>query len=129
MAAIRFVNKDSIYDYGSIGLGDQPQYKFEIKNTGDTALIITEMKSETGDFKFEWPKKPLKPNKKALIYITFHPKDPTVIGSFKSTVYITSNATTKPYPFILISGTVLPSRGGPTSSKPQQSSRGGRGGR
>ena len=90
--------------------------------------IITEMKSETGDFKFEWPNKPLKPHKKALIFITYKPKDPTVVGSFKSDIYITSNATAKPYPFIHVSGTVLPSKGGPASSKTPQASRGGRGG-
>jgi hypothetical protein len=129
MPVIHFVNKDSVYDYGTMGIGDKPKYQFEIKNAGDTALIVTDMKSETGDFKFEYPQKPLKPHKKELIYITYSPKDPTAIGSFKSNIFITSNATPKPYPFIHVSGTVLPTKGGPASTQSQQKGRGGRGGR
>ena len=96
-------------------------YQFEIKNTGDTELVIADMTSETGDFKFECPKKPLKPHKKELIFITYTPKDPTVVGSFKSAVLITSNATPQPYPFIHLSGTVLPTKDASASPKTQQS--------
>ena len=126
---IKFVNRDSVYDYGSILSGDEPRYQFEIKNTGDTALLITDMTSETGDFKFEYPAKPLKPHKKELIFVTYLPKDPTVLGSFKSDIFITSNATTAPYPFIHISGTVLPTKDASATPRTPQSSRGGRGGR
>ena len=127
LPSVHFVNKDSVYDYGTIALGDEPRYQFEIKNTGDTELVIADMTSETGDFKFEFPKKPLKPHKKELIFITYTPKDPTVVGSFKSAVLITSNATPQPYPFIHLSGTVLPTKDASASPKTQQSGRGGRG--
>jgi len=129
LPSIKFVNCDSVYDYGSIATGEEPRYQFEIKNTGDTALLITDMTSESGDFKFEYPQKPIKAHKKTLIFVTYSPKDPTAVGSFKSEIFITSNATPKPYPFIRISGTVLPTKDASATPKTQQSGRGGRGGR
>ena len=118
MPAICFVNKDSIYDFGPIITGDIPQYQFEIKNTGNRALTITGVKSKNAGLKFKWPEKPLKPHKKALIYVTFNSKDPIATGSFSTNVFITSNATAEPYPFIHISGTVIPSKSGPVTSPP-----------
>ncbi len=126
LPAIKFVNRDSLYDYGSVAAGDEPRYQFEIKNTGDTALLITDMTSETGDFKFEYPKKPLKAHKKELIFVTYSPKDPTAVGTFKSDIFITSNATPAPYPFIKISGTVLPTKDASASPKTQPTGRGRR---
>jgi hypothetical protein len=109
MATIRFVNKDSLYDFGSIKTGEQPRYEFEIKNAGDAALTITEIKSENSNLKFEWPEKPVKPHKKAIISVTYNPKVLITTGSFSSDVLVTSNATQRPYPFIHVSGTVVPS--------------------
>jgi hypothetical protein len=119
MAVIGFVNKDSIYDFGPIKTGDEPLYEFEIKNTGDIPLIITGIKSKNGHIKFEWPEKAVKPNKKALISVTYNPKDPSVTGSFSSDVFITSNATPQPYPFIHISGIVIPSQAAQAPAPPQ----------
>ena len=124
LPTIKFINRDSVYDYGSVATGEEPRYQFEIKNTGDTALLITDMSSETGDFKFEYPQKPIKAHKKALIFVTYSPKDPTAVGSFKSEIFFTSNATPKPYPFIRISGTVLPTKDASASPKTQQSGKG-----
>ena len=118
IAVIRFVNKDSIYDFGPIVSGDQPVYEFKIENTGNTALIITGMKSETGDFKFNWPGKPLKPHKKARISVTYSPKGLKNPGSFKSDIFITSNATQQPYPFIRVSGAIVLPHGAPMPSPP-----------
>src|SRR5580692_5639214 len=102
-AAISFVNKDNVYDFGAIAIGDMPVYQFEIKNTGKEKLTITEIKSENTDLRFQWPHKPLKHGKKALIVVTYVPKDGAGTGSFKNDVLITSNATPKPYPFIHVS--------------------------
>jgi len=107
-AAITFVNGDSVYDFGRIAKGDKVWYEFEIRNTGDTPLTITNIKSETGILKFEWPKKAVKPNKKALVYVTCSPIEQTEIGSFNTIVFITSNATPQPYGFMHISGAVTP---------------------
>ena len=109
IAAISFVNKDSVYNFGSIAKGTKAKYQFEIENTGDEALIITYIKCKTGDFIFQWPKKPLKPHKKSVIYVTYSPSDQIDIGSFNTDVYFTSNATQQSYPFIHISGEVIPS--------------------
>src|ERR1700744_1448473 len=122
-AIISFVNKDSVYDFGRIAKGNKARDQFEIKNTGDATLIITNVKSETSNFKFEWPKKPLKPRKKALIYVTCTPIEQTDIGSFNTAVFITSNATQQPYPFIHISGAVIPAEGAPVPIQKQSQDR------
>ena len=108
IAAISFVNKDSVYNFGSIAKGTKAKYQFEIKNTGGSALTITDIKSKTGNFIFQWSKKSLKPHKKSVIYVTYNPNAQTDIGSFNTAVFITSNATPQPYPFIHISGEVIP---------------------
>ena len=107
-AAISFVNRDSVYDFGGIALGTKARYQFEIKNTGDAPLTITDVKSETGAFKFKWSGKPVKPHKKTEIYVTYTPGENTDVGTFKTNVLITSNATPQPYPYIHLSGEVLP---------------------
>ena len=112
-AAISFVNRDSVYDFGRVAKANGVRYQFEIKNTGDVPLIIKNIKSEAGVLKFEWPKKPVKPNKKALIYVTCSPTEQTDVGSFNSAVFITSNATSQPYPYIHISGAVTPAEEAP----------------
>ncbi len=127
IAAIRFINKDSVYDFGAIPEGDAPTYQFQFKNTGTETLTITDIKSESTDLKFKWPGKPVKPGKKGMIVVTYSPKDQAVTGSFKNEIFIASNATEKPYPFIHVSGTVVPSKGGSSSgSATKQKSRGGR---
>ena len=112
-AAISFVNQDSVYDLGHVAKGDKIRYQFEIKNTGDTLLSITDIKCEISYLTFEWPKRPVKPNKKALIYVTCSPNEQTEIASFNTAVLITSSATQQPYPFIHISGAVTPTEGAP----------------
>jgi len=126
-AGIIFINKDSVYDFGAIAEGETPAYQFQFKNTGSEPLSITGIKSESPDLKFKWPGKPVKPGKKGMIIVTYSPRDQSVTGSFKSDVLVTSNATANPYPFIHVSGTVVPAKGGsPSSAAPQQKSRGGR---
>ena len=115
MPVIKFVNNDSVYDFGAIKMGDMPRYQFEIKNTGNVPLTIASIKSKNDDLKFTWPEKPLKPHKKACIYVTYNPKDHAAIGSFSNDVFITSNATQQPYAYMHISGAVIPSPGAPVA--------------
>jgi len=120
MAAIRFVNRDSVYDFGLIKKGDEPRYQFDIENTGNAPLTITGMSCNNASIKFEWTKKAVKPGKKGRIYVAYLLKDTTAPGSFKCDVLVTSNATQQPYPFIHLSGAVVPARDGSMPEKKQE---------
>lgn len=122
---IKFVNQDSVFDYGVIHEEETPQYQFEIKNSGHEGLTITDIKTDNKNLAFRWPHKILKPGKKALIVATYYPRDG--IGSFKNEVFFTSNATGKPYPFIHISGTVLPQKDNTPSGSGGSSKKRGKG--
>jgi uncharacterized protein DUF1573 len=105
-AQIVFVNDDTVYDFGGIPKGAFVEYQFEIKNTGGSPLVITGMKCESANVKCKWPGKPVKPGRKNFITITYTAN--TDEGSFSNDIFITSNATESPYPFIRISGAITP---------------------
>ena len=111
MAQISFVNKDTVYDFGLMHPGDNAVYKFEFKNTGKEYLIISNVKSDNNDLKIQWPGKAVKPGRKGLIVVTYSQKEGEETSSFKNDIFITSNATQAPYPFLHVSGAVIPSRG------------------
>ena len=123
MTQIRFINKDTVYDFGEMSNQNNARYQFEFKNTGTEALIISDIKCDNSDLKFQWPGKPVKPGKKGVITVVYTPKAGAESGSFKSDIIITSNATEQPYPFLHLSGAIVPFRsdavqkGGKSSSK------------
>jgi len=126
-AQIKFINLDTTYDFGFVPAETVSQYTFEFKNTGTGNLVITDVHTELKYIKIQWPNKPIKHGKKGLITVSASPHE---IGSFKDDLVITSNATAAPYPFLHISGAVIPS-GDPgtpgSSSAPKSSKRAGRG--
>jgi len=127
MAQIRFINKDSVYDFGDAGNAEASKYQFEFKNTGTAGLNITDIKCDNADLTFQWRRKTVKPGKKGIITVTYTPKAGADPGSFRNDVFITSNATDKPYPFLHISGAIMPSKGDAVqkgSSSGKQSRRG-----
>jgi hypothetical protein len=111
-ARITFVNKDSVYDFGSLQNGDGGQYRFEIKNTGTEDLSITNVRSDNEHLRFQWPPKNLKPGKKGAIIVSYIPKDGDDNGSFNNDVFVTSNAASGTNPLIHISGAIVPAGGG-----------------
>ena len=116
---IVFVNHDSLYDYGGIPLGESIPYQVEIVNGGNVPLIIAGMKCESANVKCKWPNKPLKPGKKAYITVTYTAKGD--IGSFDHPIFVTSNATPGPVPYLRIKGAITPagSSYSPTKKEPK----------
>ena len=126
-AQIKFVNLDSTYDFGFIPSETVTQYQFEIKNTGKGDLVITDIHCGLAIAKITWPHKPIKHGKKGIIAVSITPHE---IGSFKDDMLITSNATDKPYPFIHISGAIIPQGdpGSPGNNAAPKKGKGRRGG-
>ena len=118
-----FVNNDTLYDFGGIPKGAFVEYQFEIMNTGNSPLIISGMACESANVKCKWPGKPLKPGKKSFITVTYTANGDE--GSFKNDIYITSNATESPYPFLHVFGAVIPDGGSfiPSSTPSSKTSR------
>jgi len=125
---LTFINNDTSYDFGGIPIGVVIDNQFEIRNTGTAPLIITAMKCESANISCKWPGKSIKPGKKGLITVSFAAHGDE--GSFTNDIYITSNATTDPYPYIHIRGAIIPSGGSYIpSSTPSNKGKGGRGSR
>jgi len=101
-----FPRHDQVYDFGGIPLGESIPYQFEITNSGNVPLIVAGMKCESTNVKCKWPDKPVKPGKKAYLTVTYTARGD--VGSFKNDILITTNAAPAPYPFIKISGAIIP---------------------
>jgi len=120
-----FVNNDTSYDFGGIPVGTVIENQFEIRNTGDAPLIITGMKCESGNLQCKWPGKSIKPGKKGMLTVTYTAHGDN--GSFKNDIYITSNATASPYPFLHVTGAITPVGGSyAPSSMGNKNGKGGR---
>jgi len=62
------------YDFGIVNHGDTVTYKFYFVNEGDAPAIISEASSSCGCTIPEYPKKPIKPGKRAYIKAVFATK-------------------------------------------------------
>lgn len=77
------------HNFGEIKKGDPVTAKFELKNNSMVPLIITSVRPSCGCTVADYPKKPVKPNEKAYISVTFDAKSP---GFFTKSIKVRSNA-------------------------------------
>ena len=119
---IKFTSLDTTYDFGDVPAQSVAQYKFEFKNTGKEDLIIKDAHCALPIARVTWPATPVRHGKKGIITVILTPLE---IGTFKDDVYITSNATALPYPFLHISGAIIP-EGDPGTSGTSSSPKGRR---
>lgn len=61
----------SHYDFGKINKGDKVDHAFEITNTGDQPLIITEVKPACGCTAPSFTKDPILPGQKGEVVLSF----------------------------------------------------------
>ena len=92
----------------SIDLGEIPQNKpkaieFEFKNTGKTAVVITDVKASCGCTATDYTKTPVKPGETAKVTATYNAANK---GAFTKTVTVTTNAETTPK-VLSFKGTVI----------------------
>lgn len=80
-------------------------HDFQFTNTGQTPLIIHEVRASCGCTVPEWPREPVLPGKKGKIRVIFDPKKQS--GSFNKTIRVNSNADVEPVTLI-IKGVVIP---------------------
>ncbi|RZK10152.1 MAG: DUF1573 domain-containing protein [Flavobacterium sp.] len=82
--------EEELYDFGKIAEGSSVKYEFKFKNTGKTALIISNATATCGCTVPEYPTKPIKPGDSGTIKVVFNTQGRE--GMQDKVVSIVSNA-------------------------------------
>lgn len=90
-------------DYGTIKQGADGNRQFEVKNTGDQPLIISQCQGSCGCTVPKCDTAPIAPGKTSMVNVHY---DTNRIGPFTKTVTVTSNATNSPSKVVQIKGVV-----------------------
>ncbi|MGB7842837.1 MAG: DUF1573 domain-containing protein [Salinimicrobium sp.] len=98
--------KSDVIDYGEIEKGSDGVRVFEFTNTGNVALVITDVSSSCGCTIPEKPKDPILPGKTGEIKVKY---DTTRVGPIRKTITVYSNAE-EPAKSLKIKGTILPEK-------------------
>jgi len=81
--------KSETVDYGEIAKGSDGVRVFEFTNTGDTPLIITDVKSSCGCTVPKKPDGPIAPGESSTIQVKY---DTNRVGPIRKTITVYSNA-------------------------------------
>lgn len=98
--------KEETIDYGTVAKGEDTGLRiFEFKNTGDSPLIISDVKSSCGCTVPTRPTEPIAPGKTGKIEVQYNMNP----GAINKTITVTSNAVNKQDGMIplRIKGTVI----------------------
>jgi hypothetical protein len=85
--------KSELIDLGEIPQNIPKSIEFEFKNTGKTAVVITNVKAACGCTATDYTKTPVKPGATAKVVATYNA---AAIGAFSKTVTVTTNADENP---------------------------------
>ena len=77
------------YNFGNIPLGNPVSINFEIKNTGNTDLIIEEAQPTCNCILVDYSKTPITPGEKGFVKATY---DAAIMGKFDKRVFLYTNA-------------------------------------
>lgn len=92
-AAASIVWKSETIDVGTIPQNTPKPIVFEFKNTGKTAVILTNVKGSCGCTATDYTKTPIAPGKSGTVTATYNAAN---IGAFTKTVSVTTNVETNP---------------------------------
>jgi hypothetical protein len=95
--------KSESIDVGQIPQNTPKPIVFEFKNTGKTAVIVTNVQGSCGCTATDYTKTPIAPGKSGTVTATFNAANP---GGFTKTVSVTTNAETA-VKVLTIKGTVV----------------------
>lgn len=95
--------KSDSVDVGTIPQGTPKAIEFEFKNTGDKAIIITNVKPACGCTAADYTKDPIAPGKTGYVKATYNA---AAAGAFTKTVTVTTNAEETPK-VLTFKGTVV----------------------
>ncbi|MGE8341934.1 MAG: DUF1573 domain-containing protein [Flavobacterium sp.] len=102
-AASTIVWKAEKIDVGQIPQGTPKAIVYEFKNTGKTAVVITNVQGSCGCTATDYTKEPIQPGKSAKVTATYNAANK---GAFTKTVTVTTSAETTPK-VLTLKGTVI----------------------
>lgn len=95
--------KTETVDVGEIPQGTPKAIVYEFKNTGKTAVVITNVKGSCGCTATDYTKEPILPGKSAKVTATYNAANK---GAFTKTVTVTTSAEETPK-ILTLKGTVI----------------------
>ncbi|MCI9846244.1 DUF1573 domain-containing protein [Flavobacterium pectinovorum] len=95
--------KTESVDVGQIPQGTPKAIVFEFKNTGKTAVVITNVQGSCGCTATDYTKEPILPGKSAKVTATYNAANK---GAFTKTVTVTTSGETTPK-ILTLKGTVI----------------------
>jgi len=95
--------KAETIDVGQIPQGTPKAIVYEFKNTGKTAVVITNVQGSCGCTATDYTKEPILPGKTAKVTATYNAANK---GAFTKTVTVTTSAETTPK-ILTLKGTVI----------------------
>lgn len=101
--ASTIVWKAETIDVGQIPQGTPKAIVYEFKNTGKTAVVITNVQGSCGCTATDYTKEPILPGKSAKVTATYNAANK---GAFTKTVTVTTSAETTPK-VLTLKGTVI----------------------
>ncbi|UUF14405.1 MULTISPECIES: DUF1573 domain-containing protein [Flavobacterium] len=101
--ASTIVWKTETIDVGEIPQGTPKAIVYEFKNTGKTAVVITQVQGSCGCTATDYTKEPILPGKSAKVTATYNAANK---GAFTKTVTVTTSAETAPK-ILTLKGTVI----------------------
>ncbi|WPO79048.1 DUF1573 domain-containing protein [Flavobacterium sp. KACC 22761] len=101
--ASTIVWKAETIDVGQIPQGTPKAIVYEFKNTGKTAVVITNVQGSCGCTATDYTKEPIQPGKTAKVTATYNAANK---GAFTKTVTVTTSAETTPK-VLTLKGTVI----------------------
>ena len=101
--ASTIVWKAETIDVGQIPQGTPKVIVYEFKNTGKTAVVITNVQGSCGCTATDYTKEPIQPGKSAKVTATYNAANK---GAFTKTVTVTTSAETTPK-ILTLKGTVI----------------------
>ena len=101
--ASTIVWKAETIDVGQIPQGTPKAIVYEFKNTGKTAVVITNVQGSCGCTATDYTKEPILPGKSAKVTATYNA---AAKGAFTKTVTVTTSAETTPK-VLTLKGTVI----------------------
>lgn len=77
------------FDFGVLAPGDEAKHYFIFTNSGDSPLVIVNVRASCGCMASEWSKKPVNAGAKDSLRVEYNTK---IKGSFIKTIAVQSNA-------------------------------------
>lgn len=94
------------HDYGTIEQGSDGSCEFKFTNSGQTPLVLSNVRASCGCTVPTWPREPILPGKEGIIKVVYNT---SLVGSFNKSITVNSNAKNNTV-LLNIKGTVTPKK-------------------